>query len=94
VEILQREGVAAAPVYTIEERDADLHFRERNLFEEVNHPEYGKAIIYNTPWRFDKLQGEIFPTPSLGQHNDYVFKDLLGLSDIEINQLKEGKVIY
>jgi len=94
VEILQREGVAGAPVYTIEERDADLHFRERNLFEEVNHPEYGKAIIYNTPWRFDRLQGEISPTPSLGQHNDYVFKDLLGLSDIEINQLKEEKVIY
>ena len=93
-EILQKEGVASTPVYSIEERDADMHFIERNLFEEINHPEYGKAIIYHTPWKFDRFQRELFPAPLLGQHNDYVFKKILGFSEEEIIQLKEEKVIF
>jgi crotonobetainyl-CoA:carnitine CoA-transferase CaiB-like acyl-CoA transferase len=34
------------------------------------------------------------PPPDLGEHNREIFGGLLGLSDAEINQLIEQKVIY
>ena len=34
------------------------------------------------------------PAPLLGQHNDKVFHDLLGLSHDDINRLIDEKVIY
>ena len=60
---------------------------------EVEHPEYGKAVIYSTPWRFDEFKAQMKLTPLMGEHNDYVFQDLLGLSDEEYKRLKEEKVI-
>lgn len=93
-EILQKEGVAATPVYSIEERDSDPHFQQRNLYEEIHHPKYGKAIIYKTPWQFGRFQIDFFNAPLLGQHNPYVFKTLLGYSDEEILKLKEDKIIF
>ena len=32
--------------------------------------------------------------PILGEHNDYVYKQLLGLSSAEIDRLTENKVIF
>jgi crotonobetainyl-CoA:carnitine CoA-transferase CaiB-like acyl-CoA transferase len=34
------------------------------------------------------------PAPLLGEHNNYVFGELLGLSEEEIETLVEKKVIY
>ena len=34
------------------------------------------------------------PAPLFGQHTDYVFKELLGLSDSEVDQAIEGGVIF
>jgi len=34
------------------------------------------------------------PAPLLGQHNDYVPKELLGLFDVEVARLLEASVVY
>jgi benzylsuccinate CoA-transferase BbsF subunit len=93
-EILQREGVAAFPVYCIHETDVDPHFVSLPLLKQEDHPEYGKGMIYTTPWRFNQMKGDIGLTPLMGQHNDYVFKGLLGLADDRYKELVEKKVIY
>ena len=44
--------------------------------------------------RLSKTPGETdFPGPGLGEHNQEVLKDILRLSDEEINTLKRNRII-
>jgi len=46
------------------------------------------------PWLFESgPSGQYSPAPLLGQHNDAIFRDILGLSDEELNDLRASKVI-
>ena len=95
MEILQKAGVAAVPCMDIEARYFDPHFQERKVFTEVTHPESGSYIITNTPWKMSKTPIEIKDgAPMYGEHNEYVLKELLGLTEEEIAKLEEEKVFY
>ena len=52
----------------------------------------GKTIVYRAPWTSASLNRT--PAPCLGEHNDYVFKKLLSISDKDVAQLVDEKVIY
>ena len=47
------------------------------------------------PWRFEGGEEPIFTeAPVLGQDNEYVYQELLGLSGREVARLVEEEVIY
>ncbi len=95
MEMLQRVKVAATPVMNVEERYTDPHYRERQSYVEIEHPVVGIELLYANPLRLSKTLGRIqCPAPSLGEHNDYVLGELLGMSKEEITRLEEEKVIY
>ena len=95
MDILQKANVAATPVMNIEDQYADPHYRERETYVEVEHPLVGAEILYTTPLRLSKTPGDIRRhAPSLGEDNDYVLGDLLGMSKEEIMRLEEERVIY
>jgi len=55
---------------------------------EIEHPRVGVETIYNVPWKLSATPGTVRrPAPSLGQHHIYVFRELLGLSQEEIERL-------
>jgi benzylsuccinate CoA-transferase BbsF subunit len=92
---LQQFGVAAIPVMNIEDQYCDPHYQERNTFIEVEHPLVGLETLYGIPWRLSETPGEIRRVaPSLGEHNSYVYGELLGLATEEVARLSEQKVIY
>ena len=93
MQILQKAGVAAGPSFNIEELINDPHVKQRGIFIEQNHPAAGKTIVYRSPWK-SALTETNPPAPSLGEHNNYVFKELLGMSDEEISALIDSKVIF
>ena len=94
MERLQASGVAAMPSFSAEELFADPHLKEREVATEVNHPVMGKQVVLNPPWKFSETPASIErAAPLMGQHNDYVFGELLGMSKQEINQLTEEGVI-
>jgi len=94
-EILQKAGVAAAPFLISREQYNDPHFNERGLFVKVDHPKSGTETFYGIPLKLSDTPGAVRSSgPMLGQHNEYVFKQLMGLSDDEFNSLREQKVIY
>ena len=94
-DILQRAGVAAAPYMTSKDQYNDPGFREREIVVEVDHPRSGSETFYGIPLKLSETPGGIRSSgPTLGQHNDYVFKDLLGLSQQEVDRLIEEKVIF
>jgi benzylsuccinate CoA-transferase BbsF subunit len=94
-DILQKSRVAAAPFMISKQQYQDPHFRERNIVVEVDHPKSGTETFYGIPWKLSETPGEIRRSgPLLGQDNEYVFKDLLGMSQENFDQLVEEKVIY
>jgi len=95
MEILQRAGVMAGSSLKAEEVVQDSQLNEREFFIDIEHPEMGTVRLARLPWKLsDSPQGNYDHAPSLGEHNDYVFKELLNMSDEKIAQLQEEQVIF
>ncbi len=95
MEMLQRVGVAAAPSFSNEELFNDPHCRERECFTSVQHPEEGELYVLAPPWKFSATPARVTgPAPLLGEHNEYVFGELLGLPEEEIPKLVAEKILY
>ncbi len=92
--LLQKNGVAAGVVQDARDLAQDPQLRQRGFFIELDHPRMGKTVSDAAPVRLsDTPPGYSCPAPLPGQDNDYVYGELLGLSDSEINKLKKQKVI-
>ena len=86
-------GLAVSPSREGRDVYADPHFRQRNVFLQIEHPEIGPLEIIDTPWKFSGLQKPNRHSPLLGEHNNYVLKELLGMSDKEVKELQEKEII-
>ena len=94
-EILQRAGVAAMPSFSNEEIFNDPHFKERGLAVEVEHPAMGKQVVLGPPWRLSETPAEVTrSSPLIGEHNEYIFGELLGMPTVEIGRLVDEEVIF
>lgn len=92
---LNDRGVPAAAVTRPGERiDGDIATGSRNLWPMVDHPAMGGVRVDGQPVMFSKTNWSITePAPMLGQHNRYVFGELLGRSDDEIAVLEDRGAI-
>lgn len=72
----------------------DQHFKSRGFFENVDHPYAGARLLPGMIAKMSDSDLRIrFPAPLLGQHNEYVYKELLGLTDQEMADLTEAGII-
>ncbi|MDD5038540.1 MAG: CoA transferase [Dehalococcoidales bacterium] len=94
MEILQRAGVAAGPSLGVDEFTADPHLKERGFFIEIDQP--GSSKIWPAlPWKqTPALKGKYQPAVQQGEHNNYVFGQLLGIPPAEIARLVEEQIIF
>lgn len=94
MEMLQKVKVAAMPVFSAPEIFSDGHLHQRNFIQEIKHPQIGKRLIFAPPWHIrDDIPYVAKRGPLVGEHNDYIFGKLLGLSPEEVSRLTEEKVI-
>ena len=93
---LQRAGVPAGIVANSEDLYYDINLRERDYVVTVDHrPASGIFEHPGATVRLSETPSRIVgPCPELGQHNEVIFGDLLGLSTEEIRQLTAEEVIY
>ena len=92
---LQDSGVAAAALAHQQEMHTDEHLAARGFFTPITHPAAGTHVY---PGPLGKLQHTadvppFRPAPMLGQHNEYVYKDLIGLSDEQYQSLIDDQII-
>ncbi|MBN1664509.1 MAG: CoA transferase [Deltaproteobacteria bacterium] len=93
-EMLQEAGVAAFPCMDIGDCFLDPHNQERGVFIPLEHPVSGDEFIANLSWKMSESDGAVYrPAPMWGQHNHYVFGDILGLSAEEIARYEAAEVI-
>ena len=97
MEKLQNIGIAAGPALPLEEFWDNKQLRYRRFFQTYQE-ESGDNVsteLPTVPWLLDgKREVNITGQPTRGQHNDYVFKEILGLSKDEVGTLTEGNAIY
>lgn len=94
-EILQREGVAAAPVLDIEGQRTHPHFQARQLYVSCHHPVAGSETLNALPWKLSETPGGIRRSaPLLGEHNAYILGELLGKAPEETARMVEEKLLY
>ena len=93
-ELLQAAGVPAGAVLKAPEMFDDPQFTARGYFPEVSHPEAGAFPTLGVYAKLSKTPGYITRgAPLLGEHNEYVFGSLLGLSHGEMAALVEEGVL-
>src|SRR5205823_3458387 len=82
---LQNAGIAAAPVLSLAQVYENPHLRAREMWQPVTHPVAGThdylkppiSHLSKTPLQYWR------PAPTVGQDNEYVYKDVMGYSDEE-----------
>jgi len=89
MEDLQARGVPAHVVESAREMlDFDEHLKARGYFVYLDHAETGRAAYDGPPAKLSRTPGELrAPAPLLGEHTEYVCKEILGLGDDEIADL-------
>jgi benzylsuccinate CoA-transferase BbsF subunit len=85
--LMQDTGVAAGVVQSGQDLDSDPQLEHRHFYWELDHPEIGNFTYSGMPARLSKTPYEIKRAPMLGEHNQYVCTELLGMSDEEFDQL-------
>ena len=86
--ILQAAGVPAHRVSTCEDVLADPQLAARGHFVTVDHPVVGPVTVEGPRFRLSRdTAAGMSPAPTLGQHNDLVLREILGMTDDEIAEL-------
>jgi benzylsuccinate CoA-transferase BbsF subunit len=91
---LQRHGVPAAPVLNVADLYEDPHFRARGTFVEVEHPLGFRETIYGAYVKTSRTEPDVRPGPAMGQDNERVFLELLGLPPERYRELVDEQVIW
>ena len=93
VEILDAAKVPVGPILGIDDLVKDPQLKARNMLVDIDHPVLGKVAYHGNPLKFSETSELCFePAPLLGQHNDYILKEVLGLDEDKIQQLKEKEL--
>jgi crotonobetainyl-CoA:carnitine CoA-transferase CaiB-like acyl-CoA transferase len=85
--------VPIAPVNTVPEALKQPLVEERNMIVEVDTPTFGPVKMVGTPIKLSNDEPEFQAGPSLGQHNEEIYGDLLGYNAENIKQLKSLGII-
>jgi CoA:oxalate CoA-transferase len=94
IETLAGADITCGIVQDVPEVLQDPHLRARGTLQEITHSTVGKVTVVGSPIRFAEEPPVVAsPSPTLGQHNELIYGELLGLSAREMAALKEEEVI-
>ncbi len=94
MERLQAAGVHAGAVNSMCDLFSDKQMEHRHTWWELDHPEMGRHHYEAGSFILSETPAEInAPAPCLGEHNDYIYQKILGISEEECQSLVEQGVI-
>ncbi len=86
---LQQAGVAAAPVLEASRMFDDPQLRSRGWFRQQTQADAGTHEYVGPLWKMGGTPVEFLQPPvTFGEHNDYIYRDVLKLPDAEIEALR------
>lgn len=94
IALMDEHGIPAGGIYRAPEMLEDPHFKARQAIIEVMHPELGSLKMQNIAPKLSLTPGQVRAVgPDLGQHNDEVYRGLLGYDDSRMEALRAQGVI-
>jgi crotonobetainyl-CoA:carnitine CoA-transferase CaiB-like acyl-CoA transferase len=92
--ICEAAQVPCGPIYSIDEIFEDPQYQSRGNILHMQDERVGELPIPNLVPRLSDTPGSVkWLGPKLGEHNDEVFKGMLGLTDADIERLASEGVI-
>ncbi|TMF00151.1 MAG: CoA transferase [Chloroflexi bacterium] len=92
--VLDEAGVPVSPIYSIADIFADPQYQARGDIIAPEDPVVGPVPMPAVIPRFSRTPGRVrFVGPSLGEHNQQIYRGLLGLSDADLSELEADGVI-
>lgn len=87
-------GGTLAPIYSIDQIFADPHFIARETITSVPDEDFGEVRMQGLVPRFRNNPGQIrWAAKGIATDNEYVYKEILGLDDSEIENYRAKGVI-
>jgi crotonobetainyl-CoA:carnitine CoA-transferase CaiB-like acyl-CoA transferase len=96
LKILREKKIPCDPVLEAEEVLKDPQLKSRGMIKELKHPLSGETGVKTAgfPVRFSEIPADYpGPAPALGQHNEEIYRGVLGLTKEEMEQLQKERII-
>ena len=78
---MDEHGIPAGGIYRVPEMLEDAHFRAREAIITTLHPTFGELRMQNVAPKLSETPGSVrSPAPELGQHNEEIYLEYVGLS--------------
>ena len=92
--MMQEAGVPAGVIQNAEDIvDVDPQIKAREVLVRLNHPIVGDYLHTRWPFIMSKTPANIRRGPLIGEDNNYVCTEILGMSDEDFVQLINDEVI-
>src|SRR5690606_18987123 len=93
--LLEEKGVPSGMIYSAKEIVEDPHYQAREMIIETEHPQLGKFPMPGVVPKLSRTPGQVqsVGAEELGQHNDEVYRELLGYDKAKLQSLKDQHVI-
>src|SRR5262252_3383164 len=93
--LLQSAGVAAGVVQNAADLlEHDPQLRHRGHYHLLHHPVTGPTLYMGSPFLLSATPAALRPAPCLGQHNTYVYRELLGMSAADMARYTAEGIFY
>lgn len=94
VRALQDHGIPSTVSYSSQDLFHDEHLRSRAMFQDIGERNGVNRHSVRSPWAFTSCStSEESWSPEMGEHNEYVYQAILGLTVTEYEQLVHDGVI-
>jgi formyl-CoA transferase len=94
IEAMNKAGVPVGRIYRAPEMMEDAHFKAREAIVRIPHKLFGTLAMQNVAPKLSATPGQVRSAgPELGEHNEEVYKNLLGFDDAKLADMKERGLI-
>jgi formyl-CoA transferase len=94
MEALDEYGIPQGKIYRAPDMLDDPHFKAREAIIKIAHPQFKNLQMQNVAPKFSKTPGKVrWPGPTLGQHNQEIYGELLGMTAETLTQLSKKGLI-
>ena len=91
--ILNEYDIPCGPILSMKEIAEDESLRQTGTVVEVDHPTRGKYLSVGNPIKLSDSPTEVTRSPLLGEHTEEILRDVLGLNDNQVAQIRQSGAI-
>lgn len=92
--VMAEAGIPHGKVAEVSEVVRSPQIAARQMLVDVDHPDLGRLVLPGIPIKLSRTPGTIRkPPPRVGEDNDYVYRELLGLDSEAVRRLRDSGAI-